>query len=347
MEAGSGLLRFIGIGASVALLAVAATACGSAQNKSASTGSDVVDASTAKALKAEGPLTIIDDSYGSQPIQTALFAKVITTFGGDAKITQIADLTAGWKETSQTSNSVFLEMPVGTYEEQYKQYVEGSKTVLATKSAVQGAEGWYVPTYVIKGDAARGIKPSCPGLPDWKALNACAAVFKTARTGDQGQYMMGEQAWVPTYGDDKRIKNLGLNYKMVYAGSEAALMAEWKRAYDAGKPFLGLLWTPTYTALKYEVTKIEFPPYTKQCWQTTAECNWPPFDLRNVFSAKIATEHPLAYQVIKKYDLNETELRKMMLMVNDDGMTAQQAVDKWFGENKAIWQKWAPTSASS
>jgi glycine betaine/proline transport system substrate-binding protein len=344
---GSIVRRSIGIGATLVLLVVAATACGSAQNKGDAAGSGVVNSTTASALKAEGPLNIIDNTYSSQPIQAALLAKVIDEFGGETKVTQMADLAAGWKFMAQTPNVVYPEMPVGLYQNQFKQYVDDEKTAVALTSSTKGSEGWYVPTYVIKGDPARGIKPACPGLPDWKALNECVDVFKTARTGDKGQYMMGEKAWAATYGDDNRIANLGLNYEMVYAGSEAALMAEWKRAYEAGQPFLGLLWTPTYTALKYDVTKVDFPPYSKECWDTTSACNWPDQDIRNIVSAKVETDHPLAFQIVKNYNPSDDQLRKMMLMVNDDGMTPQQAVDKWFGENKAIWEKWAPTPAAS
>jgi glycine betaine/proline transport system substrate-binding protein len=298
-------------------------------------------------LKAEGEVNIIDNTYGSQPVQAALLAKVINEFGGDAKVTTMADIPSAWKVMGTTPNAIQPEMWTGLYPDEVKQYITDEKSVVTSRSPTIGAEGWFVPTYVIKGDPSRNIKPTCPGLPDWRALNDCVNAFKTAATGDKGQYMNGMKAWVSYYGDDDRIKNLGLNYEMTFAGSEAALMAEWKRNYEAGKPFLALLWGPTYIALKYDVTKVEFPPHSAECYATTHACDWPDIDIQNTASAKLPDGHPLAWQIVKKYDLGNDQLRTMMLSITDDGMTTQQAVDKWFGENRAIWEKWAPTPASS
>jgi glycine betaine/proline transport system substrate-binding protein len=328
---------------------VTTTACGSAQraNGGSSDASGVVDSTTAAALKAEGTLTVIDNTYSSQPIQAAMVARAIDEFGGETKIMQMADYPGIWKFMSKTPNVLHPEMWIGLTQAQYDEYVTGDHSVVTLPSAIKGSEGWFVPTYVIKGDPSRGIKPMCPGLPDWNALNQCVDVFKTAQTGDKGQYMMGAKSWVPSYGDDKRIVSLGLNYEMTYAGSEAALNADWKRAYDAGVPFLGLLWSPTYTALKYDVTKIEFPPYTKECWKTNYACDWPDMDIQNLASANVEKDHPLGYQVFQKYNLDDAQVRQLMIMVNEDGLTAAQAVDKWWPENQATWEKWAPTPAAS
>lgn len=331
----------------VAVLAAAATACGSAK-RPADQASVGIDSAAASKLKAEGPVELIDSNIASQPIQAAVIADVINKFGGEASVKTIADISAAWVQMSKTDNLVYPEMWKALYEPQWKQYIEGAKTVESVGASVtRGEEGWYVPTYVIKGDPARGIKPICPGLPDYKALNACADAFKTAESGDKGQYTAGAVAWGPYYGDAQRIQNLGLNYKMVFTGSEAALQAEWKRAYDQGKPILALMWRPHYITLKYDVTRIDFPPYTADCWGTTYACNWAPIDIYNVASGDFATKHPLANDIVKKYNLSDDQLRTMMLWVNDDGMTPQQAADKWVGENESIWKAWAPTGGAS
>ncbi len=62
---------------------------------------------------------------------------------------------------------------------------EGSQRDSFEKALAEGAvdygahdaitrEDWWYPKYV---------KDVCPGLPDWKALDACAAKFATAETG--------------------------------------------------------------------------------------------------------------------------------------------------------------------
>lgn len=333
----------------IALVAVAATACTSATRDEDQTAAGV-DSAVATKLEAEGPVELIDSNIASQPVQAAVIASVINKFGGEAKTEVIGDIAAAWVQMSKTDNLVYPEMWKTLYESQWKEYIDGTKEVASVgASATNGEEGWYVPTYVIEGDPERGIEPTCPGLPDYKALNDCVDVFKTPKTGDKGQYLEGAAAWGPYYGDPQRIESLGLNYEIVYAGSEAALQAEWKRAYDQGKPILALMWRPHYVTLKYDVTRVEFPEYTPDCWGEgkSYACNWAPIDIYNLASGDFATQHPLANEIVQKYNLSDDELKKMMLWVTDDGMTPQEAADRWVDENEDVWKAWAPTAQAS
>ena len=61
-----------------------------------------------------------------------------------------------------------------------------------------------------------------PDITDWKNLNKYAAMFKTSESGDKGQFLDGDPSFVTN--DAALVKNLNLNYKVVYAGSEAALI---------------------------------------------------------------------------------------------------------------------------
>jgi glycine betaine/proline transport system substrate-binding protein len=330
---------------------VGAIGCGTegrTSGGSASGGSEsAVKSDVAQKLKAEGPIKLINSGISPQDLEANVIAGVINELGGNATVVPLSDIAAAWVQMSKTDDMVYPEMWKALYKPQFEELVDGNKTVdVAGPSALSGEEGWYVPTYVIKGDPSRGIKPSCPELPDWEALNKCAAVFKTAQTGSKGQYMSGAKAWGPYYGDGARIKNLGLDYKMEFAGSEAALQAEWKRAYEQGKPFLGLMWRPHYVTLKYDLTRVEFPPYTAKCWGTTYACNWEDIEIYNLTSGGFAEKHPLADAMVKKFDLSNEQARTMMEMVNNDGMTPEAAAAKWIEDNQKVWQAWAPTAAS-
>ena len=84
----------------------------------------------------------------------------------------------------------------------------------ATHDAVTREEWWY-PIYV---------EDQCPGLPDWEALNDCAALFATAETGDKGRFLGGPAAWLK--GDAERVKGLGMNFEVINASSAGTLWAE-------------------------------------------------------------------------------------------------------------------------
>jgi glycine betaine/proline transport system substrate-binding protein len=336
---------------SAALLAAGCGTQRDAASSSASTGktSGAADNNAvAAALQREGQVAVLDYTYSSASVQAELMAAVLKAFGGDAKVTPMADIASSWGALCKANNLVSPEMWKILYEPQWKEYIQQKQCVADLEVAdTKGEEGWYFPTYVMNGDPARDIRPTCPGLPDWKALNDCAKVFATPETGNQGQYMSGAKAWGPYYGDPSRIKNLGLDYKLVFAGSEAALQAEWQRAYERGKPFLALMWKPHYLTSKYDLTRVEFPKFTPDCWGEgkSYACNWAEVIIHKLTSAGFADAYPTAARILKNYDLDNAQIGDILELVVEQGMTPKDAVAEWMKANSKVWQAWGSGAA--
>jgi len=299
-----------------------------------------VNPKLAEALKSEGTIEFADNLYLESSVQAHLMSKVVNELGGDAKVIQ-----GGPAETLAAMDKgqpiVMLDIWKWQYPELWKKYVEDGGTVLEVgTSDYTGEEGWYVPTYVIKGDPERGIEASCPGLPDWEALNECADVFSTAKTGSKGQYMSGAESWALHYGDPQRIKNLNLDYEMVFAGSEASLFAELTRAYEQGEPWLGLMWRPNYMTTKYDLTRVDFPEHTDECWGETYACQWPNTEIFQIASSVVKADHPAVWGILQNYSLNDEQLRQLQSLVIDEGMTPAEAAESWMKDNREIWTQW-------
>ncbi|MET1073069.1 MAG: glycine betaine ABC transporter substrate-binding protein, partial [Umezawaea sp.] len=92
-------------------------------------------------------------------------------------------------------------------------YIDDQKTaVSAGSTGVTGQIGWYVPPWMAE---------KYPDITDWNSLNKYADLFKTSESGDKGQLLDGDPSFVTN--DEALVKNLNLNYKVVYGGSETAL----------------------------------------------------------------------------------------------------------------------------
>lgn len=333
----------VGAAATLALVA----ACGTG-GKTSETATDFdgwkAPEAVSDALKKQGEVETIQHDNSSSAVQAQLYAAVLRAFGGEVEVTSLNDYPSTFAILSKSSNRSDTEMWTGSAPDLVKKYITDEKSVVGAPSGVNdsAAEGWYVPTYVIKGDAARGIEASCPGLPDWDALNDCVDLFKTADSGDKGRFVSGAKSWGPAYGDPQRIESLGLNFEVSYAGSEAALQAEWVRAYEQGKPMLGLMWSPHYLTAKYDLTRIEFPPYTPDCWGEgkSYACDWGPLDIFKLSSADYAKDYPAAAGVLENYNLTGEQLGAMMTKVVDEGKTADAVVADWMKENPKVWQAW-------
>ena len=82
-----------------------------------------------------------------------------------------------------------------------------------------GIIGWYVPGWMVD---------KYPDITDWNNLNKYADLFKTSESGGKGQFLGGDPTFVQY--DEALIKNLSLNYKVVFSGSEAATITAIQRA---------------------------------------------------------------------------------------------------------------------
>ena len=89
----------------------------------------------------------------------------------------------------------------------------------AGPNGVNGIIGWYVPEW---------MADKYPDITDWNNLNKYADLFKTSESGDKGQFLGGDPTFVQN--DEALIANLGLNYKVVFSGSEAASITAFQQA---------------------------------------------------------------------------------------------------------------------
>jgi glycine betaine/proline transport system substrate-binding protein len=316
------------------------TACAPPEATSSSNAAAGIDPAVTAAIAKEGQVRFHDGQYMENSLQAHLMKELVTTLGGKASVV-VSGPAEGAAELCKSDDMVSMDFWRWQFEDGWQEYVVQKKCIVEVgTSDYHGEEGWYVPTYVIKGDPERGIEPMCPELPDWKALNKCVDVFKTAKTAPKGQFMSGAESWAPAYGDPQRIKNLGLNYEMVFAGSEAALFAELTRAYEQGKPWLGLMWRPNYMTHKYDLTRVEFPPHTEECWGKTYACQWPETVIYQVASAGLRDKHPTVWNILQKYSLNDEQLHALQSLVVDDGMSIEQAAKTWIEQNPEVWKAW-------
>jgi glycine betaine/proline transport system substrate-binding protein len=316
------------------------TACAQTATTESAEG---VNSEVAAALKQEGEVVFMSsEGQMENALQAYLMVDVIQRLGGEASLQPITDYTVMATAMSKADNMIVMDFWRWQAPDIWDKYVEQEKTIIEVgTSDYQGEEGWYVPTYVIKGDPERGIEPMCSGLPDWKALNGCADVFATSKTQPKGQYMEGAEAWAPFYGDQERIDNLKLNYEMVFAGSEPALFAELQRAYQRGEPWLGLMWRPNYMTQIMDLTRVEFPPYTDECWGTTYACQWPETVIYQLASDDVPQKYPTVWNILQNYEMPDERLAQMQKYMIEDGMSYADATKKWADENEEVWQAWA------
>ncbi len=190
-------------------------------------------------------------------------------------------------------------------------------------------------------------KGLCPGLPNWEALKSpdCAKNFVTPDSEGKGRWLEGPQSWHQDL-MPQRLEALGLGdlWTVKFAGSADALWAELKTAKKEGRGTIIFNWTPNFTD-GAGFTFIDFPPYYDGCRPVDGgdgKCGSPDGYLKKAVSEKWTKTHPKAAAVFKKMAFTTGQIGSMAALVDEDGMTQEDAGKKWLADNKDVWQKFLP-----
>jgi glycine betaine/proline transport system substrate-binding protein len=200
-----------------------------------------------------------------------------------------------------------------------------------------GRIGWYVPSYVIAEH---------PSLATWEGFEdpAAAALFETPASGGHGQFLGGDPTF--TQYDADIIRNLGLDFQVVYAGSEDAIIDALKTAVEQHQPLLFYFWTPHPVQTLFDLARVALPPYSDECYAMAeaggVDCDYPPDRLFKILWPGLATEAPAAYQFLRDFNYRTEDQLQMIHAVEVDGNTPEQAARQWIDANEAVWQEWIP-----
>lgn len=215
-----------------------------------------------------------------------------------------------------------------------KLYTEDKKSVVAGGDlGVVGHIGWFVPKYLVDKH---------PDITDWKNLNKYSDLFKTAESGDKGQLLEGSPSY--TTNDDAIIKNLKLDYKTVYAGSEAAQITQIKESYKAEKPFITYWWTPQWLNAEVDLVEVKLPEYKEGCDADPkkVECGYAQTSLQKYLNADFAKNGGDAAEFLKNFKWSAEQQNEVALMIADQKMSPEAAAEKWVKDNEATWKAWLP-----
>jgi len=181
-----------------------------------------------------------------------------------------------------------------------------------------------------------------PDITDWNNLNKYASLFKTSESGSQGQLLDGDPSFVTN--DQGMINGFGLNYKVVYSGSETASNKAIQTAIDQKKPILAYYYTPNWFSSKVDLVHIELPAWTTGCDKDpkNIKCDYPPYHLNKIVSTKFATSGSPAYTLISKFKWANEDQDLVAAYITDQKMSDDAAAKKWLDANTDKWKAWLP-----
>ena len=129
-------------------------------------------------------------------------------------------------------------------------------------------QAFYVPRYVIEGDAERGIEPMAPDLRSVEDLPRYADLFRDPEQPGMGRFHNCILGWQCELINHVKLHAYGLTdaYNSFEPGTGIALGASMEAAYVRGEPWLGYYWSPTWLLGTLDMVRLEEPAYSDACW---------------------------------------------------------------------------------
>ncbi|MGW0929715.1 ABC transporter substrate-binding protein [Streptomyces sp. NPDC002644] len=310
-------------------VAVAATAVLAATGLSACGAADT--GATASSGGAGDKVTIAVPSWVGAEANAAVAAHILEQeYDVRVEKTQIDESVAFDGLDSGKIDAILEDW--GGAPDKIEKYVDERKSVVsAGYLGVTGKIGWFVPEYLAEKH---------PDITDWKNLDKYADLFRTAESGDKGQLLEGSPSY--TTNDDALVKNLDLDFKTVYAGSEAAQITQIQQSYKVRKPFLTYWWTPNWVNEDVKMVEVKLPGWTEGCDDDpkAVDCGYPETPLQKYLNADFAKDGGKPAEFLKRMQWTEEDQNEVAAMIAGERMSPEDAAEKWVAENEDVWKAW-------
>ena len=321
----------VGVMASAALLlsACAGSASSSSSSSASASSSSSASGSTAQASCGDKPVNIAENAWTGYAANVAVVDYILrNNLGCTTKIAKAAEQVS-WQGFPTGQTDIILEN--WGHEDLAKKYITDQKVAVDLgPTGNKGIIGWYVPEWMAQ---------KYPDITDYKNLNKYADLFKTTESGDKGQLLDGDPSYVTN--DVALVKNLGLNYKVVTGGSEAALITAMQNATDKQTPLLFYFYEPQYALANIKVAQVKLPPYTAGCDADpkTVACDYPPYTLNKVANAAFVQAGGPAVDFLKNFNWTNDDQNKVAADIAA-GKTYDEAAKAWIDANPDKVKAW-------
>jgi len=215
-----------------------------------------------------------------------------------------------------------------------KKYIQDQKTgMVVGPTGNTGIIGWYVPPWLAKAH---------PEVLNWKNLNKFSQEFATSESGGQGQLLDGDPSFVTN--DEALVKNLNLDFKVVYAGSEPALIQAFRQA-EANKDWMiGYFYEPQWLFEELPLKQVQLPPYKAGCDANAeqVDCEYPTYNLDKIASREYIEAGSPGAKLVENFKWTNADQNVVAGYIAQDGMSPEAAAEKWVKANMDKVQKWLP-----
>ena len=240
---------------------------------------------------------------------------------------------------------IFMEGWLPNIQELYEKALSDKKIADIGQFFGNAVQGWFVPKYVVEGDKKRDIQAVAPDLKSVSDLERYRHIFASEEQPGIGRLIDGPSGWFSYKINCMKLKAYRLDDKFaqITTGSESALFKELSTAYEKGKPILAYMYNPTWPMAKFDLTQVEEPEFTKECWQKDKKCAFQLSQIRKLVHIELPHRAPEVAKFLGKLQLDSDEISRILLALKEKDLKPEEAALDWLEKNESTWTKWVPS----
>lgn len=341
---GKALRRWIMLSVTAAFMAFALAACDDDADNSDDAGQAGLDR----------PIEFAEQAHDSFLVLNAIARFVAEEgYGYETNATH-AETVALWQGLTTGDMDIAMEIWV----DQMPNWEQGLEDGLVHDLGVvidESVQGFFVPTYVIEGDEERGIDPMAPDLRHVDDLPDYWEVFQDPEDSEKGRFYDCIAGWECEQVNRAKFEHYGLDeyYNRFLPGSGPALDTSLLTAYDRGAPWLGYYWGPSWVFGQLDITLLDEPEYTEECWDAVMEaadagevpdqaCAYPSVPVHVAVHEDFPDLAPDFIDFLENIDFTMDQISEILLYMNENDIEAEEGAMWWMNEYEERWTDWVP-----
>jgi len=364
-------LRLLGLLIGIVGMTLFAAACSSeaATPTSPAATATTVPTPTAAPLDTSETIMFHDGQWGSLWVQNAVTGYVLENgYGYD---TQEIQGTTGTQKLTLVEGDVHVNlegwrMNIGEWYDENT--ASGAVRDLAGTTDAQimlpagspgqtiavGGQGFYVPKYMVEGDAERGIEATAPDLKSVQDLRKYKELLSDPSEPSKGMVLNCILGWQCQKINHAKwfAYDMYTDFNMIEPGGSAALKAGVVGPYEAGEPFVSYYWQPTDVINLRDMILLEEPKNDAECqaaldiavaeepYESTIGCAFPMGDVHILVNAAWADRNPVAAQFLTNFNIPQKPLAQLEADKMEKDLEWVEVAIAYLKDNKDVWSTW-------
>lgn len=251
---------------------------------------------------------------------------------------------------------IMMEVWRDNITESWKDGIAAREVAEAGVNFPDAVQGFFVPRYMIEGDAERNINAVAPDLKSVFDLPGYKALMPDPEEPEKGRFYNCILGWSCEQINTKKLRGYGLlaHFTNFRSGTGAALASAIVSSYERGKPFVAYYWGPTWILGKYDLVMLEEPPYTEEAWHAMSEVDdysnpvaYPLVSVVIGVNTEFGREAPELMEFLNGYETsNQLVSEALALMQGENAATSAEAAIRFLDDRPEVWRPWLPETVA-